>query len=52
VDALDLSGDCAHDLEVDAVIALAAKRFAAQLEQDAAIPRTLPVGRGYGVKPP
>ncbi len=35
--ALDLSGDRLDDFEVDAVIPLAAKRFAAQLEQDAVV---------------
>ena len=39
VHALDLRGDGLDDLEVDAVIPLAAKRFTAQLEQDAVVLR-------------
>jgi hypothetical protein len=44
VDPLDLLGDVADHLEVDAVVLLAAQRFAAELQQDAAPPRpTIPI---------
>jgi hypothetical protein len=39
VDPLDLSSDGRRHLKVDAVIAFAAKRFTAQLEQDAVVLR-------------
>jgi len=39
MNALDLAGDGRHDLEVDAIVPFAAKRFAAQLEQNAVVLR-------------
>ena len=39
MDALDLAGDCGDDLKVDAVAAITAKGFPAQLEQDAVVLR-------------
>jgi hypothetical protein len=39
VDPLDLARDGRHYLEVDAVVTFAAKRFPAQLEQDAVVLR-------------
>jgi len=39
MDALDLRGDVLHHLEIDAVIAASAERFAAQLQQDAVVLR-------------
>jgi hypothetical protein len=39
VNALDLPGDGRCHLEIDTVVAFAAKRFPAQLEQDAVVLR-------------
>jgi hypothetical protein len=39
MDTLDLARDGRHDIEIDAVAAITAKRFPAQLEQDAVVLR-------------